>query len=148
MKTLMLSGVAALALSAAPAWAQDTGSGEAPDQAMRDQAMQSAEGAGMQDVGDVPGAFVLQGTTAAGVPVMMIVGPTGELLALAAPVGAFQPASGEAPQPGEPAESGYMATQAQPASPQVWDPALVEAAVKSLELGMRGAAGEVSQPSQ
>lgn len=32
----------------------------------------------------------------------------------------------EQPQAGEPADSGYMATQAQPASPQMWDPESVE----------------------
>ena len=86
----------------------------------------------------------------------MIVGPSGELLALAAPLPAdsgaktgsteSQDGSEAATEAGEPAESGFMATQAQPASPQMWDPSSVEQGMRQLELGTRGAAGEVSKP--
>jgi hypothetical protein len=153
MTRLMLTGAAALALSAAPALAQEAATG---DQPMRDAAIQSAQGAGMQGVSGLEGAFVLQGMSATGVPVLMVVGPAGELLALATPIvvptaaagaeAAAEAAAGAEAEAGEPAEGGYMATQADPASPQMWDPAAVEGAMQSLELGLRGAAGEVPSP--
>lgn len=170
MKGLM-TGATALALLTAPALAQESATGAAaPDQQAREMAMQSAEGVGMQNVGDVEGAFVLQGVSPTGTPIMMVVAPTGELLALAAPIGGMKPPAGtdpaaapqaggapaseapasgapaEAPPPGEPAQSGFMATQANPASPQMWDPATVETGMQRLELGVGGAAGEVSDP--
>lgn len=119
-----------------------------------------AEQAGMQQVQPMQGITVLKGKSANQEDVFMIVGPSGELLALAAPLPAqsgnsesnsapaetAQDASDTPPEAGEPAESGFMATQAQPASPNMWDPATVENGMRQLELGTRGAAGEVSNP--
>lgn len=120
----------------------------------RQSATQQAEQLGMQGVREVQGAFVLEGTSPTATPIFMIVGPNGELLALAAPIapsgqagtptGATEgQATGDTPEAGEPAQSGYMATQTQPASPNMWDPAMVEGAMQRLELGAGGVAGEV-----
>ena len=89
----------------------------------------------------------------------MIVGPSGELLAVAAPLPGSADTGGNSesqaagqnnaevpPEAGEPAESGFMATQVQPATPNMWDPGAVEQGMRQLELGIRGAAGEVSEP--
>ncbi|GHG37171.1 hypothetical protein GCM10017322_39940 [Paracoccus aerius] len=38
-----------------------------------------------------------------------------------------------------------MATQAQPAMPNMWDPATVESGMRQLELGTRAAAGEIQE---
>jgi len=150
MTRFMLTS-AALALMNAPVLAQDAASG---DQQMRDTAIQSAQGVGLQDVRGMEGAIVLEASTSRGMPVLVVVGPAGELLGLATPVAVLGagPAAGTAagaegasaePAAGEPAESGFMATQADPASPQMWDPAGVEGAMRSLELGLGGVAGEV-----
>ena len=121
-----------------------------------DAAKNQAEQSGMQGVEPVQGATILKGKASTNADVYMIVGPSGELLALAAPLPAnsgpktgsteSQDGSEAAPEAGEPAESGFMATQAQPASPQMWDPSSVEQGMRQLELGTRGAAGEVSKP--
>lgn len=179
MLRLMTTSAAALALLATPILAQDAGTQDGADTAggaMWDTARQSAESAGMSDVQNIEGAFVLQGTSQAGLPVLMIVGSSGELLALAAPIaapgaggatgqesggasaGQASGASSEdpaaasaadaAPEPGQPADSGFMATQADPASPHAWDPMIVEGAMRQLELGMRDMAGQISEPSQ
>ena len=121
-----------------------------------DAAKNQAEQSGMQGVEPVQGATILKGKASTNADVYMIVGPSGELLALAAPLPAdsgaktgsteSQDGSEAAPEAGEPAESGFMATQAQPASPQMWDPSSVEHGMRQLELGTRGAAGEVSKP--
>ena len=109
----------------------------------------------MQDVAALEGAFVLQGISATGMPILMVVGPAGELLGLANPIlapSAEQTAATgtataeEGAEAGEPAESGYMATQTQPASPQMWDPEAVEGALQSLGGTAGGAATE--QPEQ
>lgn len=119
-----------------------------------------AEQAGMEQVQPVQGTTVLKGKSSNQDDVYMIVGPSGELLALAAPLPAQSSANGNSspseggaqsssnmpPEAGEPAESGFMATQAQPASPNMWDPATVEHGMRQLELGTRGAAGEVGKP--
>lgn len=150
MTRFMLTS-ATLALMNAPALAQDTTSG---DQQMRDTAIQSAQGAGLRDVRGMDGAIVLEASTSGGMPVLVVVGPAGEFLGLATPIAALgrapatttalatEGASAE-PAGGEPADSGFMATQADPASPQMWDPAGVEGAMRSLELGLGGVAGEV-----
>ncbi|WP_306752926.1 hypothetical protein [Paracoccus actinidiae] len=121
-----------------------------------DAAKNQAEQSGMQGVEPVQGATILKGKASTNADVYMIVGPSGELLALAAPLPAdsgaktgsteSQDGSEAATEAGEPAESGFMATQAQPASPQMWDPSSVEQGMRQLELGTRGAAGEVSKP--
>ena len=121
-----------------------------------DAAKNQAEQSGMQGVEPVQGATILKGKASTNADVYMIVGPSGELLALAAPLPAdsgaktgsteSQDGSEAATEAGEPAESGFMATQAQPASPQMWDPSSVEHGMRQLELGTRGAAGEVSKP--
>lgn len=121
-----------------------------------DAAKNQAEQSGMQGVEPVQGATILKGKASTNADVYMIVGPSGELLALAAPLPAnsgpktgsteSQDGSEAAPGAGEPAESGFMATQAQPASPQMWEPSSVEQGMRQLELGTRGAAGEVSKP--
>ena len=121
-----------------------------------DTAKNQAEQSGMQGVEPVQGATILKGKASTNADVYMIVGPSGELLALAAPLPAdsgaktgsteSQDGSEAATEAGEPAESGFMATQAQPASPQMWDPSSVEQGMRQLELGTRGAAGEVSKP--
>lgn len=119
-----------------------------------------AEQAGMQQVQPVQGTTVLKGKSANQDDVFMIVGPSGELLALAAPLpaqssdsetsstsdGGADDSASMPPEAGEPAESGFMATQAQPARPNMWDPATVEQGMRQLELGTRGAAGEVGSP--
>nr|WP_162623825.1 hypothetical protein [Paracoccus saliphilus] len=119
-----------------------------------------AEQAGMQQVQPMQGMTVLRGRSANQDEVYMIVGPSGELLALAAPLPAQSGDAGNAsspeaagqdtsampPEAGEPAESGFMATQAQPATQNMWDPAAVEHGMRQLELGIRGAAGEVGSP--
>lgn len=159
MTNPILTSAAALALLAAPAFAQEATTGDqaaAPaadqqmpadqqmaagdPQMMRDSAIQSAESVGITQVGDVAGAMVLQGTSPTGLPILMVVGPAGELLALATPlagaVTGVEPTAagttGAEPQAGEPAQEGFMATQTQPASPQAWDPAMVEGAMRSL----------------
>ena len=152
------TGIAAalgLALAAPPLWAQqlqETGSEAAKTQ---------AEKAGMRDVEEVTGTSVLKGTSGTDSVLYMIVGPAGDLLALAAPLPASPTSSegsetqtapsgddsgtGAAPEAGEPAEGGFMATQAQPATPGMWYPAAVESAIRQLELGTRAAAGEVPE---
>jgi hypothetical protein len=154
MRSTTFIGAAALALLAVPAMAQEAATG---DQQIRDTAMQSAQGVGIQDVAAVEGALVLQGISATGLPVLMVVGPSGELLGIANPIlsptaeqtaatGTATAEEGAAPTEGEPAESGYMATQAQPAAPQMWDPAAVESALQSPG-GAAGGAG-TEQPEQ
>lgn len=150
MKGSIFTGAAALALLALPAVAQEAATG---DQQMRDAAIQSAQGAGIQDVAAVEGAFILQGLSSSGFPVLMIVGPSGELLGIANPMlsptaeqtaatGAATAEAGAEPVEGEPAESGFMATQTQPASPQMWDPAMVEGAMQGLGGATGGATTE------
>lgn len=124
-----------------------------------DAAKRKAEQAGMQNVQSVEGATVLEGSTSTIAKVFMIVGPEGDLLAVATPLpvpATNQTGSGsgstkdkdtsaQMPEAGEPAQSGYMATQTRPATPGMWDPAAVEGAMQQLELGTRGVAGEVPQ---
>jgi hypothetical protein len=50
-------------------------------------AVRNAEGAGVQGPRVMTGVFVVEGLTPGGDPIHMIVGPTGELLAVAAPIG-------------------------------------------------------------
>lgn len=155
MTRSLFSGATALALLGSSALAQEAASG---DQPMRDAAIQSAEGVGIQGVSGVEGAFVLQGISPTGMPILMIVGPAGELIAIAMPLVAPAAAAGgetgtgaeaagaEAePEAGEPAESGFMATQTQPASPQMWDPAMIESAMQSLGSEGGGAATQTPQ---
>ncbi len=154
-----------LPLAAGPLWAQQSQDSTSTHAAGSEAAKSQAEKAGMRNVEDVKGSSVLKGTSATDTLIYMIVGPSGELLALAAPLpgpsgssGASeaqagstgsgsgtesQSTSSNAPQAGEPAESGYMATQAQPAMPNMWDPATVESGMRQLELGTRAAAGEI-----
>lgn len=144
---------------------QDAAQRSSSQAANSEAAKSQAEKVGMRDVEDVKGSSVLKGTSPTDTILYMIVGPSGELLALAAPLPApsgspaasdaqasstsggsstgSQPASSNAPEAGEPAESGYMATQAQPAMPNMWDPATVESGMRQLELGTRAAAGEM-----
>ncbi|MDY8110810.1 hypothetical protein U0C82_16845 [Fulvimarina sp. 2208YS6-2-32] len=154
---LFVSPVFAQDPSQAPAAqtdAQSSGSASSADDRMaRDSAMESAKGAGMSDVTVVERAFVLQGTNAAGNPVFMIVDPPGALLGIGAPiaVAATSPGSSDASRSadaetadgtaktveemaGEPAQTGYMATQTDPASPQMWDPMMVEQQMRDLGL--------------
>ena len=145
---------------AGPVLAQET---PADNQQVRDAAIQSAQGVGIQSAQPVEGAFVLQGISPQGGPLLMVVGPAGELLAIATPISTPTPAEEDAaaagadagataeagatdagseqaatePAEGEPAEEGFMATQTQPASPGMWDPAAVEGALQ----GLGGAAG-------
>lgn len=151
------TGIAAalgLALAATPLWAQQ------PQEAGSEAAKNEAEKVGMRDVEEVTGSSVLKGTSATDSVLYMIVGPAGNLLALAAPLpapsgsaegSAAQAApsgnenTGAASKAGEPAEEGFMATQAQPATPNMWDPVAVESAIRQLELGTRAAAGEVAE---
>lgn len=163
MKTLFATATA-IALFVSPALAQDAQdkpatapadqtngtTTSAEDQVSRDNAMQSAKGAGMTDVAIVDRAFVLRGTNAAGNPVFMIVDPPGALIGIGAPVktassgqstsGASEPETTSSTEKtveemaGEPAQSGYMATQVDPASPQMWDPMSVESAMRDLGL--------------
>ncbi len=176
MNTLMTSSLAALALLAAPAFAQDASTGgtmadpsagtdpaaqgaeqmaagqmAGGDPQIRQGAIQSAQGVGVADAAEVAGAFVLQGTSPTGAPIMMVVGPAGELLALATPFMLAAPGgeaggaaggvtdvaptsaeTGSEPQAGEAADEGFMATQTQPASPGMWDPAQVDGAMQSM----------------
>ena len=135
---------------------ETSGSGNTTNGQSIDAAKNQAEQSGMQGVEPVQGATILKGKASTNADVYMIVGPSGELLALAAPLPAdsgaktgsteSQDGSEAATEAGEPAESGFMATQAQPASPQMWDPSSVEQGMRQLELGTRGAAGEVSKP--
>ncbi|MBL3675777.1 hypothetical protein [Paracoccus aerius] len=156
-----------LALAAGPLWAQQSQDSASTQAAGNENAKSQAEKVGMRDVEDVKGSSVLKGTSPTNTILYMIVGPSGELLALAAPLPApsgspaasdaqassasggsstgSQPASSNAPEAGEPAESGYMATQAQPAMPNMWDPATVESGMRQLELGTRAAAGEIQE---
>lgn len=117
-------------------------------------AMQKAEQVGIQNARAVDGAFVLEGSSPTATPMFLIVGPTGDLLAIATPLapmpaatqggsGAGQSGTSTSPQAGQPAQSGFMATQTSPASPDMWDPVAVENAMQSLELGASGAAGQV-----
>ena len=155
MKVSILTGAAALALLAGPVLAQET---PVDNQQMRDAAIQSAQSVGIQSAQPVEGAFVLQGISPQGGPLLMVVGPAGELLAIATPIslptsaeedaatagaeagataqaGATDAGSEQAatePAEGEPAEEGFMATQTQPASPNMWDPAAVEGAMQGL----------------
>lgn len=133
------------------------GTGNAAQAANSENAMRQAEQAGMQGVEAMQGTTILKGKSSTNADVYMIVGPTGELLALAAPLPGGsgtteastdgQEGSQQAPaKAGEPAESGFMATQAQPATPNMWDPAAIEQGMRQLELGTRGAAGEVGKP--
>lgn len=94
MTRFMLTS-AALALMNAPVLAQDAASG---DQQMRDTAIQSAQGVGLQDVRGMEGAIVLEASTSRGMPVLVVVGPAGELLGLATPVAVLGagPAAGTA----------------------------------------------------
>ena len=116
-------------------------------------AMQKAEQVGIEHARAVDGAFVLEGSSPTATPMFLIVGPTGDLLAIAAPLattpaaaqggsGAGQSDTSTAPQAGQPAQGGFMATQTSPASPDMWDPVAVENAMQRLELGAGGAAGE------
>ena len=158
MKGLMLTGAAALALLAGPALAQEA---SADNQQRLDAAIQSAQGVGIQSAQAVERAFVLEGLSPQGGPLLMVVGPAGELLAIATPIGVPTPAEEEVaatgagataeagttdagsdqaatePAEGEPDEEGFIATQTQPASPGMWDPTAVEGAM----LGVGGAAG-------
>lgn len=178
---MLLLPLSAFPLAAGPLWAQqsqDSASTQAasegqnagqqqtsPQAAGSEAAKSQAEKVGMRNVEDVKGTNVLKGTSATDIVVYMIVGPAGELLALAAllPGPLESPAasdaragstssesgtegqstSSNAPQAGEPAESGYMATQAQPATSNMWDPATVESGMRQLELGTRSVAGEL-----
>lgn len=179
MKGLMTSSMAMLALLVAPVLAQEA-TGEATtdpaasedtaaqagqdmaaagDQQILDAAIQSAQGVGIADAQPLEGAFALQGTSPTGTPIIMVVGPAGELLAIATtlmvspPGGAagdvtdVEPTSAETgaeagtePAAGEPAQEGFMATQTQPASPGMWDPSMVEGAMQ----GLGGATGETT----
>jgi hypothetical protein len=172
---LLLLPLSAFPLAAGPLWAQqsqDSASTQAasegqnagqqqtsPQAAGSEAAKSQAEKVGMRNVEDVKGTNVLKGTSATDIVVYMIVGPAGELLALAAPLPGplgspaasdaragstssesgteGQSTSSNAPQAGEPAESGYMAT------PNMWDPATVESGMRQLELGTRSVAGEI-----
>ncbi|MEF2554286.1 hypothetical protein VQ042_23685 [Aurantimonas sp. A2-1-M11] len=160
MKTLFATATA-IALFVSPAFAQDAQdkpatahadqtngtTTSAEDQMSRDNAMQSAKGAGMTDVAIVDRAFVLRGTNAAGNPVFMIVDPPGALIGIGAPIktassgqGVSEPETTSSTEKtveemaGEPAQSGYMATQVDPASPQMWDPMSVEREMRDLGL--------------
>ena len=171
MNASILTGVAALALLAAPALAQEAATAEQPaaggqqaaaagdPQMMMDTAIQSAEGVGMTSVAAVEGAFVLQGLSATGEPILMAVGPAGELLGIANPLlspsaeqtaatgtATAETGSAEAAE-GEPAEEGFMATQTQPASPQMWDPSAFEGHTQGSG-GAAGAAAGTEQPQQ
>ena len=168
MTPLILASTASLALFVAPALAQDTSqssgttqSGESMQSAGASDggdahaaAVQSAQDVGLQNVRSLDSAFVLEGDMQSGTQIYMIVGQAGELLAVATPLSSqgAAGASGETgaqtnaePVPGEPAQSGYMATQVNPATPGMWDPVQVEGAMRNLELGLRGVAGEVPQ---
>ena len=160
----MLRTVSTIAFSllAATAMAQDaanTGTNPAvtqenaataDDKATRDAAAKNAETAGLKDVTVLDRAFVLQGTNAAGNPVFLIVDPPGVLVGIGGPLDASDNAAdgtasttttsdagtseSVAEKAGEPAKSGYMATQAQPATPGMWDPEGVERRMKEMGL--------------
>lgn len=156
-----------LALAAGPLWAQHSQDSASTQAAGSEAAKSQAEKVGMRNVEDVKGSSVLKGTSPADTVLYMIVGPAGELLALATPLpgssghpaasdaqgsstgegsnSGSQAASNSASKAGEAAESGYMATQAQPAMPNMWDPAAVENGIRQLELGTRAAAGEIQE---
>jgi hypothetical protein len=144
MKRLMLASAAGIALLAAPVVAQETsdvtGAMEgAMNGDVRQSAITNAEGAGIQNVRALDEAVVLEGTMSTGMQIYMVVGPSGELLGLATPMspmggggvtggiggeaaaGIGGEAAGEEPQNGEAAAEGFGATQAQPASPEMWD---------------------------
>ncbi|MEF2553459.1 hypothetical protein VQ042_19210 [Aurantimonas sp. A2-1-M11] len=116
------------------------------DALARENAQRRAEEAGFDDVAVVDRAFVLQGVNAAGNEVFFIVNPPGALIGIGGPMDtsadkrsstgteAAANSSGEevegdrttsnelnTPQPGEPASSGYMATQVSPPGAQVWE---------------------------
>jgi len=129
----------------------DASGSMASDQAAHDSAMKSAEGVGMQNVRILDRVFVVEGTTEAGRQVYMIVNPPGALIGIGAPIvadasaGSGSSAGGSSgidttttssttPTAGEPADSGYMATQAHPASAQMWDPEIVENSMQDLGL--------------
>jgi hypothetical protein len=157
----------ALGLLAGPALAQET---PADNQQVRDAAIQSAQAVGVQSVQPVEGALVLQGISASGGPLLMVVGPAGELLGIATPIalptpgeadaaaadaagtgaeaGTTETASDQAAAPaeGEPAEEGFMETQAQPATPGMWDPAAFEGAGQGAGGGT--GSGTEEQPQQ
>jgi hypothetical protein len=126
MKSTLLTGAAALGLMAGAALAQEVDPTAGAGQAAQDAAVQSAQAAGFADAQPLEGAFVLQGTSPTGSPILMVVGPGGELLALAnmmAMPGATAPAAAEAgaePEAGEAADEGFMATQTAPAEPGMW----------------------------
>jgi len=166
MRGSILTGAAALGLLAGPVLAQET---PADNQQVRDAAIQSAQGVGIQSVQAVEGAFVLEGISAQGGPLLMVVGPAGELLAIATPISVPTPgeegaaAAGEAttgaaateagsdqaaadPAEGEAAQEGFMATQTQPATPGMWDPSAFEGAMQGAGGGAAGGAEE--QPQQ
>ncbi len=133
------------------------------DRQARDNATRSATQAGMTNVAVIDRAFVLEGTNSAGNKVYMIVNPPGVLVGIGGPVetasadmtsgSATSDASDAAakadmtvtgsiskddasdkPQAGEPADSGYMATQAQPASPAMWNTEAMERDMKRYSL--------------
>lgn len=124
----------------------DASGSMASDQAAHDSAMKNAEGVGMQNVRILDRVFVVEGTTEAGRQVYMIVNPPGALIGIGAPIVADASAGSDSsgidttttssttPTAGEPADSGYMATQAHPASPQMWDPEAVENSMQDLGL--------------
>ncbi|GGF75185.1 hypothetical protein GCM10011402_29840 [Paracoccus acridae] len=163
--SLAAAAAFSLPLAAGPLWAQQSQDSTSTHAVGSEAAKSQAEKAGVRNVEDVKGSSVLKGTSATDTLIYMIAGPSGELLALAAPLpgpsgssGASeaqagstgsgsgtesQSTSSNAPQAGEPAESGYMATQAQPAMPNMWDPAMIERGMRQLELGTRAAAGEI-----
>lgn len=127
---------------------QSASASSSADKEAHDSATKRAEDAGMTNVTVLDRAFVLQGTNDAGNPVFMIVNPPGALIGIGGPVmtsaaggtgeqasgSTGQQASGETeqqassntagsdPQPGNPPESGYMATQVNPAPPEAWAP--------------------------
>ena len=168
MTAKLLASACGLAFTtlAAPAFAQDASApagpaeqqpglsaSEAPFAGISDAAKSQAEQVGIQNVEPVRGATVLKGASPSNAEIYMIVGRSGELLALAAPLpgqsGGQTPSAGsevsagDYPDAAEPAQSGYLATQTQPATPNMWDPGAVEGAMQQLELGTRGAVGEV-----
>ena len=173
MKGSILIGAMTLGFLAGPVLAQEA---SADNQQVRDAAIQSAQSVGIQSAQPVEGAFVLQGISPQGGPLLMVVGPAGELLDIATPISIPTPAEEEAaaagagagaeagataqtgatdagsdqaatePAEGEPAEEGFMATQTQPASPGMWDPAAVEGAMQGL--GGAAGSGTEEQPQQ
>ena len=169
MTAKILASACGLALTtmAVPSFAQDASApagfaeqsslsaGEASSASVSDAAISQAEQVGIQNVEPVQGAAVLKGASPSNAELYMIVGPSGELLALAAPLpgqsgGQTDSAgsgvsAGDYPDAAEPAQSGYLATQTQPATPNMWDPGAVEGAMQQLELGIRGTVGEATE---